>query len=66
MAGWQTSFITLRAALNTYTLYMAAPSGFSIATVLPWTLSPAVLNYFSNLFTFGNFFILAGALASSA
>lgn len=66
MAGWQISFITLRAALNTCTLCMAAPSGFSIATLLPWTLSPAVFNYFGNLFTFGNFFILAGALASSA
>lgn len=38
---------------------MAAPLEFSIATVLLWTLSLAVVSYFGNLFIFGSLFIPA-------
>lgn len=62
MAGNQTGFLTLPAAPNTCALCVAIPSKFNVATVLPWTLSPAVLSYFGNLFTFENFFIAAGAV----
>lgn len=62
MAGNQTGFLTLPAAPNTCALCVAIPSKFDVATVLPWTLSPAVLSCFGNLFTFENFFIAAGAI----
>lgn len=66
MAGDQTGFLTRPTARNTCALCVAIPSKFNVATVLPWTLSPAVLSCFGNLFTFKNFFIAAEAVPHSA
>lgn len=47
-----TGFRILHVAHNICALAIEGPSDFDVTTVLPCTLSPAVLSYSDNLFTF--------------